>query len=273
MNNLLAKLNEWFDAVIINFPNIVLAAIVFLLSLYLSKRVSNKVSLLFAKRIKQGSIRSLISTAISSAIIIFGIVLALGILNLDQALNSLIAGAGVAGLAIGLAVQGSLSNAFSGISLSIKNDFNVGDFIESNGFGGTIESISLRDTKIRTVDNNLVIIPNNSISNHPYKNYSLTKDLRVVIETGVGYDSDLDQVELITRRVLSEAFPYKKDDIEFYYLSFGDSSIDFQVRFWINATEKNALTRARSKAISIIKKTFDKESIDIPYPIRRVLSS
>lgn len=270
--NLLQKLVNWFDTLIINMPNLILAFLVLVLAIILSKKVSSKITDLLANRIKQGSIKSLIGSAISIAILLLGIVLALGILNLDQALNSLIAGAGVAGLAIGLAVQGTLSNTFSGISLSIKNDINVGDFIESNGFGGTVEAINLRDTKIRTVDNNLVVIPNNSISNNPYKNYSLTKDLRVVVETGIAYHSDLTKVETILKETITSEFHYRKEDFEFYYMSFGDSAINLQIRFWIEATEKFALTKAKSKAIMLIKKSFDAQSIEIPYPTQTVLS-
>ncbi len=270
LQNLLNKLLEWFDAFIVNSPNLILALLVFVISLYASKRLSRSITNLIGGRIKQSSIRSLIGSAISIVIILLGIILALGILNLDQALNSLIAGAGVVGLAVGLAVQGTLSNTFSGISLSIKDDINVGDFIETNGFGGSVESISLRDTKIRTMDNNLVVIPNNSISESPYKNYSLTRDLRVVLEAGVSYESDLKHVESITKETIAKAFPYKKDKIEFYYLSFGDSAINFQVRFWIQAEEKFSLIQARSKAIMLIKEKFDSESINIPYPIMTI---
>lgn len=272
ISNLVQKLISWFDILIINLPNIVLALIVFFTSYYLAKKISSRTTNLLAKRIRQGSIRSLIGSIISIVIIGFGLVMALGILNLDHALNSLIAGAGVAGLAVGLALQGTLSNTFAGISLSLKNDINIDDFIETNGFAGSVVDINLRDTKIRTLDNNLVVIPNNSISNNPYKNYSLTKDLRVVIESGVGYESDLDKVEMITRNAISNFFPYRKNDVEFYYLSFGDSAINFQIRFWIQATEKNALIHARSKAIVLIKESFDEEGINIPYPISTVVS-
>lgn len=272
IENLVQKLINWFDSLILNLPNIVLATIVVLLALYLSKKISTRVTKSLFNRVRQGSIRSLIGSAISISIMIIGIVLALGILNLDQALNSLIAGAGVAGIAIGLAVQGTLSNTFSGISLSIKNDINVGDFIETNGFAGSVEAINLRDTKIRTIDNNLVIIPNNSISNNPYKNYSLTKDLRVVIEVGIGYESDLEKAMEVAKETLINEFSYRKEDFEFYYTSFGDSAINIQMRFWIQAIEKNALTKARSKAIMLIKQNFEKESINIPFPIRTILS-
>lgn len=270
--NLMDKLNSWFDSAIVNLPNIILAIVVFLLAYFLAKKISIKTTELLTNRIKQRSIKSLIGSIVSIVIIGLGIILALGILNLDQALNSLIAGAGVAGLAIGLAIQGTLSNTFAGISLSLKDDINIDDYIETNGFGGTVVEINLRDTKIRTVDNNLVVIPNSTISGNPFKNYSLTKDLRVVLECGVAYESDLEHVEKITKEAIAKEFPYKSESIEFYYLVFGDSSINFQLRFWIQATEQRSLIRERSKAIVVIKKTFDKENINIPFPIRTVIT-
>ena len=272
IKNLIDKLLGWLDVLVVNLPNIILAILVFFIAYFIAKYLSSRTTKLISKRIKQGSIRSLIGSVITIVIVGFGFILALSILNLDQALNSLIAGAGVAGLAIGLAIQGTLSNTFAGISLSLKNDINIDDFIETNGFSGTVVEINLRDTKIRTVDNNLVVIPNNTISNNPYKNYSLTKDLRVVVESGVGYESDLRKVAEVARNAVTDVFPYRKDEVEFYYLSYGDSAINFQLRFWIQATDKFALIRARSTAIILIKESFDKESINIPFPIRTIIT-
>lgn len=270
ISKLIDKMRGWLDAIIVNLPNIVLAVFVFFICYYLSIRIRAKVTNLLQYRVKQGSIRGLIGSAISIILIGIGIFLALGILNLDKALNSLIAGAGVAGLAVGLALQGTLANTFAGISLALKNDINIDDFIETNGFTGTVEDINLRDTKIRTVDNNIVMIPNNIISSNPYKNFSLTKDIRLVLGAGVGYESDLREVKSIVHEVIASAFPYRSDDIEVDYLSFGDSAIDLQIRFWIEATTKNTLIKARSEAIIILKERFDKEGINIPYPITTI---
>lgn len=269
---LIEKLSNWFETLILNLPNFVLALIVFFIAYFLAKKLSSKTTTFLSQKIKQSSVRSLIGSFITIFIIGVGLILALGILNLDQALNSIIAGAGVAGLAIGLALQGTLSNTFSGISLSLKDDININDYIETNGIGGTVVEISLRDTKLRTLDNNLVIIPNSTISNNSYKNFSLTKDLRVVIETGVGYESDLKLVEDVARKAITGAFPYRKDEFEFYYTSFGDSSINVQLRFWIQATQKFAMTKAKSHAIVLIKESFEKSDINIPFPIRTVIT-
>lgn len=272
LKNLIDKLISWFDTFILSLPNVFLATFVFSITYFLSSRISRRVTNGLTNKIKKSSIRNLIGTVISIAFITLGLILALGILDLDQALSTLITGAGVAGLAIGLALQGTLANTFAGISLSLKDDIDIGDYIETNSFGGTVEDINLRDTKLRTLDNNLVVIPNSLISANPYKNYSLTKELRLVIESGVGYDSDLRRVEKITVDLMKEKFPYRSDEIEFNYLSFGDSSIDFQLRVWIKATKKITFIRAKSEAIMLIKDLFEKEGINIPYPTTTVIA-
>jgi small conductance mechanosensitive channel len=114
----------------------------------------------------------------------------------------------------------------------------------------------------------LVIIPNNAISNSPYKNFSLTKDLRVVVDTSVAYDSDLKFVEEVAEAAITKQFPYRASDFEFYYMSFGDSAINIQLRFWIQAKDRFSLTKSRSQAIVIVKDAFELNGIDIPFPIR-----
>jgi len=272
LSNLLDKLINWLNLLIVNLPNIILAVVIFLIAYYVSRRLSAWSLKILKNKIKQSSIRNLIANLISIIIVVIGISLALGVLNLDKALNSLIAGAGVAGLAVGLALQGTLANTFAGISLALKNVINLGDFIETNGYAGTVEDINLRHTQLKTADNNLVIIPNSLVSDSPFKNYGLTHDIRITIECGVGYESDLDSVEQIAKEVISSSFPHKSKDVEFYFLEFGDSSINFQLRFWVLGTDSMTLLKARSEAIKQIKKRFDKEEINIPFPIRTIIT-
>lgn len=272
LKNLLEKLIGWLDLLIVNLPNIILAVLVFSLAYYISRKVSTWSTKILSSKIKQSSIRNLIANLVSIIIVVIGIFLALGILNLDKALNSLIAGAGVAGLAVGLALQGTLANTFAGISLALKNVINIGDFIETNGYSGTVEDINLRHTQLKTADNNIVIIPNSIVSDNPFKNYGLTRDVRINIECGVGYESDLDKVEEISKEVIAKSFSYRSNEIEFHYLSFGDSAINFQMRFWVLATENITLLKAKSEAIKLLKARYDKEGINIPYPITTLIS-
>lgn len=267
--NMLERLGEWLDVAITNLPNMILAILVFTIAYWLSQNVRHWVERPLKRFVKQTSIRTLIANIASILVVALGLFLSLGILNLDTVLKSLLAGAGVAGLAVGLALQGTLSNTFSGVFLAIKDILNVGDFIETNGYSGKVEEITLRSTKIREADNNIVIIPNKMVLDNPFKNYGLTRKIRVALECGVSYDSDLNQVEQLTKDAIKDAFPQEYgDNIEFHYLAFGDSSINFQVRFWLPATAKLTMLEARSKAIVTLKQTFEKNNVDIPYPTR-----
>jgi len=267
--NMLERLGEWVDVIITNLPNMILAILVFTIAYWLSQNVRYWVEKPLKRFVKQTSVRTLVANVASILVVALGLFLSLGILNLDTVLKSLLAGAGVAGLAVGLALQGTLSNTFSGVFLAIKNILNVGDFIETNGYSGMVEEITLRSTKIREADNNIVIIPNKMVLDNPFKNYGLTRKIRVAVECGVSYDSDLNQVEKLTRDGIKGVFQQERgDNIEFHYLAFGDSSINFQVRFWLPATTELTTVEARSKAIITLKQIFDKNNIDIPYPIR-----
>lgn len=269
--NVVDKLEGWLDSIITNLPNLIVAIIVFGLAYFLSGLVRKYVSKVLKGRVEQASLRSLIATISSITIIALGLFIVLEVLNLDTVLKSMLAGAGVAGLAIGLALQSSLSNTFSGIYLSLKDVINIGDWVETNGYQGTVHEVNLRNTVIREPDNNLVMIPNKLVVENPFKNYGLTKQIRVIVQCGVGYESDLAAVENLTKEAIKKNFHADESkEIEFHYTEFGDSSINFQVRFWIDASVKISILEARSEAIKVIKKTFDEKGINIPFPIRTV---
>jgi small conductance mechanosensitive channel len=268
-DSVIDKVEGWVNSLILNLPNLIVAVVVFILAYVLSGIIRRYLKRLLKGRIEQDSLRNLIATVTSIVIIAAGLFIALSVLKLDTFLKSLLAGAGVAGLAIGLALQSSLSNTFSGIYLSVKDIMNIGDWVETNGYAGTVHEMNLRNTVIKEPDNNLVMIPNRLVVENPFKNYGLTKQIRVILTCGVAYDSDLQFVEDLAKQAISEHFHEDESkEIEFHWLEFGDSSINFQVRFWIDASVKINILEARSKAIKVIKKAFDQEGIDIPFPIR-----
>lgn len=271
-SNLIEKLTSWVDSVIINLPNLLIAILVFVVTYWLSRNLQGWANKRLKKFISQPSIRGLVANVISILTIILGIILSLSILNLDGALKSLLAGAGVAGLAISLALQGTLSNTFSGLFIAIKDEINTGDWIETNGFSGKVVKIDLRNTKIKESDNNIVILPNKLILENPFKNYGLTKRIRTTITCGVAYDSDLIEVEKITKKAIGELYPTNMgEEIEFYYTDFGGSSIDFLLRFWVDAKENLTALEVKSKAIMKVKEVFDENNINIPFPIRTII--
>lgn len=269
-SKMLEKLNKWFDALILNLPNIMIAIVVFAITVFISRYISRGVSRLLEKTKLQASMRSLLSKIASIAIVLLGLFLVLGILNLSKALNTVLAGAGVVGLAVGLALQGALANTYSGIVLSYIKHIKFGDWIESNGFEGEVIDLDLRSVTLKQPDNNLVFLPNKLVVENPIKNYSTTSQSRVILECGVGYESDLDLVRDLVKKTILENFESieNKDDIIFLYEEFGDSSINFETRFWIKSTSALEVAKAKTDAMIAVKKAFDQNSINIPFPIR-----
>jgi small conductance mechanosensitive channel len=264
------KLNNWLDIFIDNIPNLIVAFIVLVFSFILSKYISSFVSKLVQRKVAKRSVANVISKIVSIIILLIGLFLSLGVLNLDEALKSLLTGAGIAGIVIGMALQGTLSNTFAGIVLSFRNNIRIGHWIETNGFAGEVIEINLKEFTIKEADNNLVVIPNKMILENPLKNYSLTTKMRVSLQCGVGYNSDLDLIQKVTKSTIANAFSQIKstDEVEFYYQEYGDSSINFLCRFWVDSESALEKLKAKSKAIIQLKKAFDENNINIPFPIR-----
>jgi len=270
LSNLVDKLIGWFNAIIESIPNLILAILVMVAAYFTAKYVSRLVIRLIDKRVEQESIKGAISRVSAVIVVALGLFMALGVLNLGKALTSLLAGAGVVGLAIGLALQGTLANTFAGLILSFRKKIQIGHWVETTGYSGEVMDINLKDFTLKEADNNIVIIPNKTILDNPLKNYSLTTKMRVFIECGVGYESDLEKVEQLTKEVIANTFDQVEtaENVEFYYTEFGDSSINYLCRFWIDAENMLEKLRAKTKAIIEIKKAYDKEGVNIPFPIR-----
>lgn len=266
---LLNKLQGWLDAFMLKLPNLVVAIVVLFVFWIIAKYVSRFVRNVLMRHVRQESIK-VVAGKISFAItVLMGFFLALGILDFDKVLTTILAGAGVISLAIGLALQGTLGNTFSGIILAFLPRIQLGDWIETNGFAGFVEDISLRSVMIKEADNNYVIIPNSKIVDSPFKNYSQTSRSRVFVNGRVGYESNLEQVEELTKKALATQFKLDAgEEVEFYYQEFGDISINFLVRFWVDALKKKDILTAQNTAIKVIKNTFDANGIKIPFPIR-----
>jgi small conductance mechanosensitive channel len=263
------KLGEWMDSLILGLPNFLLAIIVFLLFLLGAKYLGKLLGKVLRFKVRQDSIREITIKMVKVVVVAIGFFVALGLLNLDTVLTSVLAGAGVVGLAIGLALQGTLNNTFSGIILSFLPEIQIGDWIENNGYAGRVVEINLRSIVIREADNNYVVIPNSQVIDAPFKNFSRTSRSRITVNCGIAYNSDLEMVRDLTIKTLQELFPQRgNEEVEFMYTEFGDSSINFIVRFWEQVTTKRDILIAQSKAIIAMKKAYDAHDINIPFPIR-----
>ena len=265
------KMDGWLDSVILNLPNFVLAVVVFIIFVVIAKYVAKLINRILLKKGSQDSIRQVTSKVVKMMVIAIGFFVALGLLNLDKVLTSVLAGAGVLGLAIGLALQGTLTNTFSGVILSFLDELQIGDWVETNGFAGEVMVINLRNIMIKESDNNYVIIPNSKIIDSPFKNFTRTSRSRVMLNCGVAYSSDLEMVQSLTKETIGGIFQQRgNEEVEFMYLAFGDSSIDFVVRFWTDVSRNKDILVAKNTAIIALKKAFDQNNVTIPFPIRTI---
>ncbi len=272
IDKIYSKLEDWLDAIILKLPNFLLAILVLFAFYYMAKGVSSLVLKLLKKKMDNISVRRIIKKMVFMVIFLIGFFIALGILDLDKALTSILAGAGVVALAIGLALQGTLNNTFSGVLLSFMPRIRINDYIETANFKGFVEEISLRNFVLRQPDNHIVVMPNSLIVDEPFTNYSLTERSRISVSCGVGYSSNLRAVKDMVTKLMADNFPQEKDEkIEFFWLEFGDSSINFMTRFYIDYTKPGQFYTKQSEAIMLIKEEFDKNGINIPFPIRTLM--
>jgi len=201
-----------------------------------------------------------------------GVFFILGEWNID--LTGLLAGVGIAGLAIGFAVKDSLANIFGGISIILDKALKVNDVIKlENGSTGTIVDIGLRSTKIRTWNNELLIIPNGTLANSTIQNYKKPDlSVRTEVSFGVEYGSDIDKVKELIEKTLKKVPKVMKTNknksIQVLFLNMGDSALEFKARFWVKNYGDKFSTKVR--ATEDIYKALTKSKIGIPFPTRTV---
>lgn len=264
------KLDTWMEGLVLILPELILSLMVMLLTLLLVRYVSKLSRRSFQKFIRSTSLVNLLTNISSSVFVLLSLVLVLSILDLDQALFGLLTGAGVAGLAVGLALQDPLVNLFSSIMMSSRNPhYNIGDLIEIGGIWGVIQEINLRTTVLKNATGNSVIIPNKRMVQETFTNYSISGQRRIEIICGVAYDDDLELVEQIAKKAIKDQFEREStDNIDFYFTDFGDSSINFVLRYPLWFDPEKDFMKARSQSVITLKKAFDQEEINIPFPIR-----
>jgi len=263
------KVETWITGFIEMLPNLVVAILVLIFFYVIGKFARKAVSNLLGKVSVNKTITNLLETIISISILGIGIFISLSILQLDGAVTSLLAGAGIIGLALGFAFQDIASNFISGVLISIRHPFGIGDIISTNDYYGTVTKLNLRNTIIRTVTGQIVYIPNKKVFENPLENFTVTGERRIDLSCGVSYGDDLEKArDVATEAVDKLEHVLSNRGIEFYFEEFGGSSINFKIRFWVAFSTNPDFWSARSEAIIAITKAFDANDIMIPFPIR-----
>lgn len=263
------KLVNWMETLIKMLPNLVLAAIIIVLGFFIARWIRNKAQKIIRKITKIDIISNLLGSIIYAIAIGVVLLTALKILNLDKALGAALAGAGIVGLALAFAFQDIAANFVSGIFLSIRLPMRIGHLIQVKDTIGTVSKINLRDTVIRTFHGHDVIIPNKVIFDSPIINYSISNKRCIDLDVGVSYGDELPDVKKISLDALKQIDDrLDEQGALFYYKEFGDSSVNFFVRLWLKETNQAFFLETRSRAIMILKKTFDENNLSMPFPIR-----
>ncbi len=271
LNALFEKLEEWVFAFIRMLPNIAIAILVIVIGIFAAKVISKFAKNQMTRFHVDKTITGFLSRILFFVIMIIGLMVALSILNLSGTVASILAGLGIIGLALGFAFQDTAANFMSGIYITFKQPYAIGDVIETkNGVMGNVTDINLRITKVKTFDGPVVYVPNRFLFEDAFTNFTEGGQRRLRVDCGISYGEDLEKVERVVMETLENApGRIKSEDITIHWLEFGDSSINFSANIWLDYSRENkAFIGAKNYAIKALKKAFDDNDIMIPFPIR-----
>ena len=247
-------------------PKFLLALVVLFIGLRVIKIIVRAMEKGMEKTQTDVSLRKFLGSLISillKAVLIVSVASMIGI-----ATTSFVAILGAAGLAVGLALQGSLGNFAGGILILFFKPFKVGDFIETQGHLGVVHSIQIFNTVMKTPDNKRIIIPNGQVSSGSITNFSAEAQRRVDMKFGIGYQDDIVKAKNVLHDLIKKDQRILKEPEPMVVVSeLGDSSVNFTVRVWVNAADYWGVNFDMHENVKL---TFDKEGISIPFPQRDV---
>jgi len=251
-----------------HLPNLVIASIVLLVTLTISKGTQFIYGRVIRERNLRQSLKDLFRKLITIAIWVSGLLVAMMIVFPSVKPESLLAGLGLSSIAIGFAFKDVVENFFAGFLILIREPLEIGDFMECEGIVGKVEEISIRDTLIRQVDGQQVVMPNAMLFKNPLKVMTDLDIRATTIVCGVAYDADVDQArEVIRKAVEAQDTVSSERGVEIFAQAFGASSIDFEVLWWTGSTPFEQ-RRSRDQVIAAVKRALDEAGIEIPFPQR-----
>lgn len=247
-------------------PNLITAIILLVAGLWIIRIINKLVHRFFERKDYDEALESFLQSFIRVGLKFLLFVLVVTQLGVKS--SSLVAMVGAAGLAVGLALQGSLANFAGGVLLLIFKPFRVGDFIAAQGIEGTVKEINIFTTKLNTFGNQVAIIPNGKLSNENIVNYNSEDTRRDKIDVGIAYDADLRKAKEILLNICREDLRILPTPTpEVYVAELADSSVNLSLRFW---AKNEDFWAAHFYVLETLKLEFDKEGIEIPFPQRDI---
>ena len=253
---------KMMEALTLYGMKIIASVVIIVVGLWISKIIKNCFVKTLQKKEVDPTLVGFFASMLHGGLVIFVVISAISKLGVQT--TSFVAVIGAAGLAVGLALQGSLSNFAAGILLILFKPFKVGNFVKAGGEAGVIVEVGIFTTEMKTPDNVQIIIPNATIMGSAITNVSAHPTRRIDMTLGVGYDDDLNKAKQIMEDLLAADERVLKDPVvTIAVANLGESSVDFVVRPWVNSGDYWAVKSDFTKAV---KEKFDAEGISIPYP-------
>ena len=241
---------------------ILLAIVVFLVGRWIVRRLNKLLAKILEKRHVEASLSTFVKSLVNITLTLLLIIVVIGVLGIET--SSFIALFASAGVAIGMALSGTLQNFAGGVMILLFKPFKVGDTIEAQGQSGTVREIQIFNTILATPDNKIIIIPNGGLSTGLMKNYSREATRRVDWEFGIAYGDDYTKAKKVIARLLDADSRVMKDPAYFIALtSLGESSVNIVVRAWVNAGDYWGVYFDMNEKVY---KTFAEENLNIPFP-------
>lgn len=238
------------------------AIVIFLVGKWAARKIADMAKSVMTKKEVDAALVNFASSLLYWGLFAFVVIAALGKIGIQTA--SFVAVLAAAGLAVGLALQGSLSNFAAGVLILIFRPFKIGDFVEVAGVSGVVQDIQIFTTELTTGDNKQVIVPNSGVTGGNITNYSAKPTRRVDLVMGIGYEDDIDKARDLMLDEISKDERILKDPAPTVaVVELADSSVNFVVRPWVNSADYWGVYFGLTEAI---KKRFDAEGISIPYP-------
>lgn len=253
---------EWLPLLTDGLINLAIGLVIFFVGKFIASKAASWCERLMLNSAVDKAVAGFSSSIIYALLFAAVILMALGQIGVET--TSFIAILGAAGLAIGLALQGSLSNFASGVLIIILRPFKSGDFIDGGGQSGTVDRIELFHTYLKTPDNRVIVIPNSTIMNGSIVNFSREKTRRLDLIIGISYDADIRQAkQIMADLVTADERILKEPECIIAVSELADNSVNFVLRPWLNAED---YWTVRADLLEKVKYAFDENGIGIPYP-------
>jgi small conductance mechanosensitive channel len=270
----ISKLAEYYDKLLVLVQtkgtefaiNLVTALVIFVVGKWIVGIITKAIRKAMERGDVDPTLTTFVSNLVRMTLLVFVVIAAIDQLGVQSA--QFIAVLGAAGLAVGLALQGSLSNFAAGVLIVLFRPYRVGDWVEAAGISGAVERVEILTTILKTGDNKQIIVPNSQIMGSIITNYSANDTRRIDLVVGVGYGDDLDKVRKILEALVAADDRILKDPAcQIAVSELADSSVNFVLRPWVKTSDYWGV---RFDLTEAVKKRFDEEGISIPFPQRDV---